>query len=128
MDQVQYPAPRHHLPVDPPLQPDQNLQKVLKTSENPKLHFVNQPPALPSPHGLENAPRLEVRSPLLLARATIAAGAAVEGVIARSTGNKVRTIPTGVPPLNWSTNWDRIIPFQEDQRWLERETNPKRSC
>ena len=34
----------------------------------------------------------------------------------------------GVPPLNWSTNWDRIIPFQEDQRWLERETNPKRSC
>jgi len=34
----------------------------------------------------------------------------------------------GVPPLNWSTNWDRIIPFQEDQRWLERETNPKRLC
>ena len=34
----------------------------------------------------------------------------------------------GVPPLKWSTNWDNIIPFQEDQRWLERETNPKRSC
>lgn len=36
--------------------------------------------------------------------------------------------PGGVPPLKWSTNWDSIIPFQEDQRWLERETNPKRSC
>ena len=34
----------------------------------------------------------------------------------------------GVPPLKWSTNWDSIIPFQEDQRWLESETNPKRSC
>ena len=34
----------------------------------------------------------------------------------------------GVPPLKWSTNWDSIIPFQEDQRWLESETNPKTSC
>ncbi len=34
----------------------------------------------------------------------------------------------GVPPLKWSTDWDRIIPFQEDQRWQESETNPKRSC
>ena len=22
-----------------------------------------------------------------------------------------------MPPLKWSTDWDRIIPFQEDQRW-----------
>jgi transposase-like protein len=35
---------------------------------------------------------------------------------------------SGVPPLKWSTNWDSMIPFQEDQRWLESETNPKRSC
>ncbi|WP_092891658.1 BLUF domain-containing protein [Roseicitreum antarcticum] len=34
----------------------------------------------------------------------------------------------GVPPLKWSTNWDSIIPFQEDQRWQESETTPKRSC
>lgn len=33
-----------------------------------------------------------------------------------------------VPPLNWSTNRDSMIPFQEDRRLLERETNPKRSC
>ena len=34
----------------------------------------------------------------------------------------------GVPSLKWSTNWDSMIPFQEDQRWLERETNPKMWC
>jgi hypothetical protein len=38
------------------------------------------------------------------------------------------TAEAGVPPLKWSTNWDSMIPFQEDQRWLESETNPKRSC
>ncbi len=32
---------------------------------------------------------------------------------------------TGVPPLKWSTNWDSIIPFQEDQRWLERREKPE---
>jgi|GEM_PF-4726060 len=34
----------------------------------------------------------------------------------------------GVPPLQWSTNWDSIILFQEDQRWLEKEINRKRLC
>jgi hypothetical protein len=33
----------------------------------------------------------------------------------------------GVPPLKWSTHWDRIIPFEEDRRWLGSETSRKRS-
>jgi hypothetical protein len=33
----------------------------------------------------------------------------------------------GVPPLKWSTHWDRFIPFQEEQRWQASETSPKRS-
>jgi len=52
---------------------------------------------------------------------------AVEMGIRRAERDGAAT-EVGVPPLKWSTNWDSMIPFQEDQIWLERETNPKRSC
>jgi peptide/nickel transport system substrate-binding protein len=42
----------------------------------------------------------------------------------------LQTVPLagiGVPPLKWSPHWDRIIPFEEDRRWLGSETSRKRS-
>ncbi|WP_297778221.1 hypothetical protein, partial [uncultured Roseovarius sp.] len=33
--------------------------------------------------------------------------------------------PNGVPPLKWSTNWDSIIPFQEDQEMAGKRDKPE---
>lgn len=30
-----------------------------------------------------------------------------------------------MPTLKWSSSWDSVIPFQEDQRWLEKRANPE---
>ena len=36
-----------------------------------------------------------------------------------------RQEPAGVPPLKWSTNWDRVVPFQEDQRMVGKRYKPE---